>query len=76
MFTKNNIQHIINYYFMIFLMEIDNYPENNTILHILEIMEEIKAAKDYDALVVAETELQFVLLDKEQWIKYQGLKNN
>jgi len=57
-------------------MEIDNYPGNDTIKQILEIMEEIKAAKDYDSLVLAETELQFILLDKEQWLKYQGLKNN
>ena len=59
---------------MIFLMETDNYPGNDTIQTTLQLIKEIKAANDYDALIVAESELEFILLDKNEWISHQNLK--
>lgn len=56
-------------------MEIDAYPGNQQIQQILQAIEKITASKDWDALVVAETELEFILLDKHEWIMYNGLEN-
>jgi len=56
-------------------MEIDLYPGNPEIQEILKAIDNLTASKDWDALVIAETELEFILLDKQEWIVYQGLKN-
>ena len=61
---------------MIFLMKPDDYPRNNEIQEILEAIRKITESKDWDSLVIAESELKFILLDKEEWIAYEGIKNN
>lgn len=61
---------------MIFSMNTDSYPGNPEIQEILEAIEQIRVSKDWAALEVAETELQFILLDKREWVKYNGFENN
>jgi len=72
---KNNKQQIISYYSVIFLMNIDNYPGNQEIQEILEAIQKITESKDWNVLAIAESELQFILLDKQAWIAYEGIKN-
>lgn len=55
-------------------MKIINYPGNPEIQEILKAIEQIRAAKEWDALAVAETELEFILLDKREWIVYNGFE--
>ena len=58
-----------------FFMETDTYPGHSEIQKILEAIEKITDTKDWDALVVAESELQYILLDKQEWVVYHGLDN-
>ena len=57
-------------------METDAYPGNQEIQEILEAIRKITESKNWDSLALAEAELKFILLDKEEWIAYEGIKNN
>ena len=55
-------------------MSICDYPENSEILKILEAIDQLTATKDWRALTLAEDDLQFLLLNKEEWLTSRGFK--
>lgn len=60
---------------MIVSMEINAYPGNYQIQMISKAIENLTSLKDWEALVVAESELELILLDKQEWITHNGFQN-
>lgn len=48
---------------------IDNFPENDEIKEIEKSIEELKASNSWESIVLAKTDLQYLLKKRDEWLK-------